>query len=69
VKMIPQFESEQEEAEFWDAHDSADYVDDTEPAEFTFEDARVQKRLISLRIHRDAIDTLRDIASRMRTTR
>jgi predicted DNA binding CopG/RHH family protein len=64
VKTIPKFKSEQEEAEFWDAHDSADYVDDTEPAELTFVDARPPKRSISLRIDGDAIDKLKDIAGR-----
>ena len=64
VKTTPTFKSEQEEAEFWDTHDSMDHLDDTEPAELTFEDARPQKRSISLRIDGDTIDTLKDIAGR-----
>jgi predicted DNA binding CopG/RHH family protein len=64
VKTIPKFKSEQEEAEFWDTHDSTDYLDDTEPTELTFVDARPQKRSISLRIDGDAIDALKDIAGR-----
>jgi predicted DNA binding CopG/RHH family protein len=64
VRTIPTFKSEQEEARFWDTHDSADYLDDTEPEEATFVDARPRKRSISLRIDADAIDELRDIAGR-----
>ncbi len=64
AKRIPTFKSDQEEAEFWDTHDSTDYLGDTEPAESTFEDARPQKRSISLRIDGDAIDALKDIAGR-----
>jgi predicted DNA binding CopG/RHH family protein len=64
VKRIPTFKSEQEEAEFWDTHDSTDYLGDTETVESTFVDARPQKRSISLRIDGDTIDTLKDIAGR-----
>lgn len=64
VKTIPAFKSEQEEANFWDTHDSTDYLDGTEPAELTFVDARPHKRSISLRIDADAIDELRNIAGR-----
>ena len=64
MKTIPVFRSEQEEAEFWETHDSTDYLDDTEPAELTFVDARPQKRSISLRIDGETIDTLKDIAGR-----
>jgi predicted DNA binding CopG/RHH family protein len=64
VKTIPTFKSEQEEAEFWDTHDSTDYLSNTEPAELTFVDVRPQKRSISLRIDGDTINTLKDIAGR-----
>ena len=64
VRTIPTFKSEQEEARFWDTHDSADYLDDTEPEEAIFVDARPRKRSISLRIDADAIDELRNIAGR-----
>jgi len=64
ARTIPIFKSEQEEARFWDAHDSVDYLDDTEPAELTFVEARPRKRSISLRCDAEAIDELRDIAGR-----
>jgi predicted DNA binding CopG/RHH family protein len=64
MKTAPTFKSEQEEAGFWDTHDSTDYLDDTESVEVGFVDVRPQKRSISLRIDADTIDTLKDIAGR-----
>ncbi|VAW34756.1 hypothetical protein MNBD_CHLOROFLEXI01-2103, partial [hydrothermal vent metagenome] len=29
VEKIPQFKTEQEEANFWDSHDSTDFLDET----------------------------------------
>ena len=31
MSKLPKFANDQEEAEFWDTHDSADFLDDTEP--------------------------------------
>ena len=64
VKTIPTFKSEQEEADFWETHDSTHYLDETEPVEVSFVDTRPQKRSISLRIDGDTIDLLKDIAGR-----
>jgi hypothetical protein len=33
-RKIPEFESYEEMAEFWDTHDLTDYLEQTEPAEF-----------------------------------
>ena len=59
AKTLPTFESEQEEAEFWDTHDSTDFVDDTEAVVVKLVDARPRKRLISLRIDADTIEMLK----------
>ena len=64
MTKIPKLTGEAEEAEFWGTHDSVHYLDDTQPAEVTFMDARPRKQPISLRIDPDAIDQLKDIASR-----
>jgi hypothetical protein len=37
---LPHFASEQEEVEFWATHDSTEYLDETEPVDVTFIDAR-----------------------------
>ena len=41
---IPSFANIEEEAEFWDTHDSTDYLDDVEPIRLT----RQQRRLYTL---------------------
>lgn len=64
MAKIPQFGSEQEEAEFWATHDSTQYLKDTEAVDVTFRDARPRKTQISLRLDADSIDRLRVVAER-----
>jgi predicted DNA binding CopG/RHH family protein len=61
---LPEFSTEQEEAEFWDTHDSTDYIAATEPVEVVFEDARPAKKQISLRLEPAVIERLKIIARR-----
>jgi predicted DNA binding CopG/RHH family protein len=61
---IPQFDSEQDEAEFWDAHDATPLLNEAEPVEVTFVDARPSKKQISLRLDPETIDQLKAIAGR-----
>ena len=49
MKELPHFADEKAEAEFWATHDSTEYLDNTEPVDVTFVDARVPKKLISVR--------------------
>ncbi len=46
ISKIPKFTSEQEEAEFWDTHDTTDYLDETEEIDITFIDARPRNQVI-----------------------
>ena len=64
MSRLPRFASEQEEAEFWASHDSTEYLDDTEPVDVTFVDARPPKKQISLRLDTDAIEELKSVAQR-----
>ena len=64
MSKLPRFVSEQEEAEFWASHDSTEYLDDTEPVDVTFVDARPPKKQISLRLDTDAIEELKAVAQR-----
>jgi predicted DNA binding CopG/RHH family protein len=61
-KKIPTFKTEQEEAEFWDIHDSTEYLDDTEPINTFFIDSRPPKKQISLRLDEMAIKKLKVVA-------
>lgn len=64
MSKLPKFANEQEEAEFWDTHESTDFLDDTEPVDVIFVDARPPKKQISLRLDPEAIDKLKTIAQR-----
>ncbi len=50
MAKIPTFKDEQEESEFWDTHSFTDYLDETEPVDIEFVDARPHKVQISLRL-------------------
>lgn len=62
VDKIPQFKTEQEEADFWDSHDSTEFLDETEAVNMTFVDARPSMKQISLRLDPSVIDQLKSLA-------
>jgi predicted DNA binding CopG/RHH family protein len=64
VCKIPRFADDQEEAGFWDTHDSTDYLDETEPVDVEFVDARPPKTQISLRIDAETVHRLKVVARR-----
>ena len=60
---MPKFKTLQEEREFWDTHDSTDYLDDFEVAkDVVF--VRPKKEVISLRLEPKVIKTLRELADK-----
>lgn len=61
---LPEFKDEKEEAEFWETHDSTEFLEETEPVEVTFVDARPPKKQISIRLDPEAIGRLKAIAAR-----
>ncbi len=62
VDKIPQFKTEQEEADFWDSHNSTDFLDETEAVNVAFVDARPSMKQISLRLDPSVIDQLKSLA-------
>ena len=62
MKELPHFADEKAEAEFWATHDSTEYLDNTEPVDVTFVDARVPKKLISVRFDNETIESLKTVA-------
>lgn len=42
---IPRFETYEEEAEFWDTHDTTEFEDESEPVEVTFAQSLVRRGL------------------------
>jgi len=58
---VPKFKDLEEEREFWDSHDSTDYLDDFEVArDVVF--VRPKKQAMSLRLDPDTLKKLRELA-------
>ncbi|MGH2542135.1 MAG: CopG family antitoxin [Ardenticatenaceae bacterium] len=64
MSKIPRFANEAQEAAFWDTHDATEFLDETEPVDVTFVDARPSKGEISLRLDPDVMDRLQAVAER-----
>ena len=59
---IPKFKSEKEEAEFWDTHDSTQFLDELKPAQLDF--SQCSKKLVSMRLPDEQIKVLKKIAAK-----
>lgn len=67
LKPIPKFHTEEEEREFWQVHDSTDYVDYSRANHIAIEfDPAVEQpvKLISIRLPRDMINKLKAMATK-----
>jgi predicted DNA binding CopG/RHH family protein len=59
VKKVPKFKTEQEEREFWEAHDSSDYVDWTKAESVTLSNLKPSTKTISLRLPEGLLDRIK----------
>ena len=72
AKKVPTFKSEEEEAFFWDEHDSTEFIEDFEPIEIELskelEDEILSKKElkkpITLRLEPSQIDAVKKIAGK-----
>lgn len=64
MSKLPVFHSDREEAEFWDSHDSTEFLEDSTPVDVTFIDTRPLKKQISLRLDAQTIEALKQVAHR-----
>lgn len=62
-KKIPEFASEQEEREFWEMHDSADYVDWTQAKRVSFPSLKPTTQSISLRLPLSLLEGIKSAAN------
>lgn len=62
LKRVPQFESEDEEREFWATHDSAEYVDWQAAREVRLARLKPTTRTISIRLPETMLEDLRVLA-------
>ena len=59
VKKAPKFESEQDEREFWEAHDSSDYVDWSVAESVSLPNLNPLTKTISLRLPEGLLDSIK----------
>jgi predicted DNA binding CopG/RHH family protein len=62
MAKLPQFVNEQDEAAFWNSHDSVEFLDETEAVDIKFVDVRPTKKQISLRLDPVVIEQVKEIA-------
>lgn len=63
-KQIPKFKNEDEEREFWDSHDSTDYVDWTKGKRVTLPNLKPSTKTISVRLPESMLDDLKLLANK-----
>ena len=64
LKPIPAFKTEQQEAEFWLTHDSADYADWSKAKRVIFPNLKLSTKSISLRLTESLLDRIKMIANK-----
>ena len=64
LKPIPKFLSEDEEAKFWNTHDSTEYVDWSQAVHLEFPNLRSSSKTITLRLPQSLLDSIKKIANR-----
>jgi len=58
-KRVPKFASEQEEREFWEKHDSSDYVDWAKAESVSLPNLKPSTKTISLRLPEGLLDSIK----------
>jgi predicted DNA binding CopG/RHH family protein len=65
LKQIPKFRTEDEEAEFWNTHDSTDYLDWSKAKHVIFPNLKPTSRSISIRIPEYIINRVKVEANKL----
>lgn len=63
-KKIPKFKNEDEEREFWDTHDSTDYIDWSKAVRGVFPNLKPTSKLISVRFPVATLNRLKALANK-----
>ena len=64
LKTIPTFKSDQEEADFWDTHDTTDYIDWSKAERVVFTNLKPTTQSISLRLPVSLLSDLKVLANK-----
>jgi predicted DNA binding CopG/RHH family protein len=59
LKAIPDFENEQEEREFWESHDTAEYLDLSKANRAIMPNLKPSTKTISLRLPEGLLDSIK----------
>lgn len=65
LKRIPKFKNEKEEREFWQTHDSTEYVDYKTIEHWSFPNLKLTSKPITIRLPLSMIDRLKIEAHKM----
>ncbi|MGB3458329.1 MAG: CopG family antitoxin [Halobacteriota archaeon] len=60
---IPRFESIEEEAEFWDTHDTEDFADEFEPIEVKFAYPLKHKWMLTMELDEEIFNQVKKLAA------
>ncbi len=63
-KQIPKFKNEDEEREFWETHDSTDYINWNRAEKITFSNLKPSVKKISLRLPETMLEELKLLANK-----
>ena len=63
LKKIPKFKSEDEEIEFWDTHDSTEYLDWSKAQRTVFPNLKPSTESISIRLPSALLARLKELAN------
>ena len=64
MKKIPQFKNEDEERDFWQSHDSTEYVDWKKAERLTLANLKPSVKTISLRLPESMLEELKLLANK-----
>ena len=63
LKAIAEFASEEEEREFWEQHDSSDYLDWSQARQVVMPNLKPSTKTISLRLPQHLLDSIKAAAN------
>jgi predicted DNA binding CopG/RHH family protein len=64
MKKLPDFKNEDEERDFWAAHDSTEYIDWSKAKKVSFPNLKPSTKTISLRLPENMLNDLKILANK-----
>jgi predicted DNA binding CopG/RHH family protein len=64
IKKIPKFQNEEEERDFWAAHDSSEFIDWQSAYRLTLKNLKPSTKTISVRLPESLLDDLKVLANK-----